>query len=818
MRCRRPTKKRVWNQRGRLEAGSVLGKTLSIAKIAIDLSAPNLKRAYDYLIPDELAAETELGSTVIVPVRQRKCLGYVVGIEDESAADGLKSILGLVEGRRFISPAHIDLSHWMADHYLTSFSEIIKLTLPPGGQPNLQTLLELANEGSQHEPALKWLADNGGCATRRRMEGAFTKYKIQSLIKNGALKQRFRLREPSVKPLIQEFADLNKAVDISAVRGQKQLLVLNELTKNAPIPVKELLGRVEASRQTLNSLVSKGFVSIFSKPMKRDSKTSFTNAKTSPITLNQEQDHALTAITSALTQNTYHSFLLEGITGSGKTEVYMRAAEICLKDDKSVIFLVPEISLLPQLVERLANRFGKQVALLHSGLKAGERFDAWHEVANGNAKVVVGPRSALFAPVDNLGLIVLDEEHETSYKQNVTPRYDARVVARKLARINNAALVMGSATPSLESQSLVRSEGTHLRLQNRVFGFNEPSIEIVDMRETPRIESGTGLISKILFNNLKQTIDQGHKAILLLNRRGFANFLLCRKCGFVPVCANCAISLTFHKVSNRLRCHHCGLSKSAPETCPECKSSNWKFGGIGTQRIEGELTTLFPETRVIRMDSDSTSARGAHHRHLQNFYETEGAILLGTQMIAKGLDFPDVALVGIINADTALNIPDFRAAERTAQLLTQVSGRSGRGPIPGKVIIQTYNPDNYAVRAVESSYSDFCEIETKHRSDLDYPPFTSIINIIFSSQNEKLVEPAARELAQNLIQVLKEKAQILGPVPAPISRIKGRWRWHLMIVTKDPKWVKKILRTDVDLTSRHKNVKIIADVDPIWLL
>ncbi|MDP1808032.1 MAG: primosomal protein N' [Actinomycetota bacterium] len=789
----------------------------SIAKVILDLNTPGLRRTYDYLLPDAYEGRIEPGSTVIVPVRAGERLGYVIEISDGARSDGLKSISGVVDGTRLIGPKQIELSRWMADYYLANLNETLKLTLPPGARHRLRAVIERATGADTEDPALVWLEARGGSAPRAEMEKVFSRPTVTGLVKDGRLSQHFILQEPTVRPKVVDFVDLVRSAQTPGRLGPKQAEILADLQGLAPQTVKSLLGKHGGSRQTLSSLADKGLVTIFTRNDERRTNTDFINPVNRKLTLNQEQENALARIEAALKAGAGEVILLDGVTGSGKTEVYIRAAETCLKAGRAAIFLVPEIALLPQLVERLALRFDEQVAILHSGLKAGERFDAWQAVAAGRKKIIVGARSALFAPVEDLGLIVIDEEHETSYKQNSHPRYDARVVAAKLADIHGAAVALGSATPSLETQQLARGHGAHIKLNSRVAGFNLPRIGIVDMREEMRA-GNYGLFSQTLIDGLRRTLDSGLKAILLINRRGFANFLLCRACGYVPTCDNCAISLTYHRVDNRLHCHHCDVSHKAPETCPNCQNIDWRYSGAGTQRVEDELNELFNEATVIRMDADTTARQDAHRQQLLRFYHAKGAILLGTQMIAKGLDFPEVALVGIVNADTALNLPDFRAAERTAQLLTQVSGRSGRGPVPGEVIIQTFNPENYAVQAAGRDYKEFCAAELEHRRELGYPPFSTMINIIVSSQQEKSAIAAAEDLAGHLEPLLKDIAFLLGPAPAPISKIKGYWRRHLIIMTQDPDGVKAILRSNSRLTNGGRGVKIIIDIDPMWLL
>lgn len=788
---------------------------MSVAKVILDINAPGIWRTYDYLIPPSLESQLEIGATVVVPVRHSERLGYAIEIVD-GPGEQLKEIIAVVSGTRLIGPRQIELSRWLAEFYLSSLSEALKLTMPPGARHRLRKTIELSGEAGD-EPALIRLKEAGGSVLRSRLAEAFGEDRLKTLIKQGLLRPSFTLVEPSVKPRSVDFADLVSGCEPQAGLGGKQEAVLADLRRRSPQPLKELMRKHGASRATVNSLVERSLISVFSRREERLTETRFTEQPVREIVLNEDQANALSAIEAAMAAGVQRTILLDGVTGSGKTEVYLRATRTCLEAGRASIFIVPEIALLPQLVERLAQRFGDQVAVVHSGLPAGERLDAWQAAASGRKKVIVGARSALFAPVAELGLIVIDEEHETSFKQNSNPRYDARTVAAKLADIHRATLVLGSATPSLEAQWSAKTGGLHVKLEQRVSGFNLPSIKIVDMRA--EMKAGNyGLFSDALIESLEKALGRGQNAILLINRRGFANFLLCRDCGYVPTCTYCAVSLTYHRTDNRLHCHHCGIATAAPELCPKCGNTDWRYTGAGTQRIESELNEALPETTVIRMDADTTAKHDSHRRQLLRFYRAKGAILLGTQMIAKGIDFPQVSLVGIINADTGLNLPDFRAAERTAQLLTQVSGRSGRGPIAGEVVIQTFNPESYAIRAVTSDYRCFCEEELEHRRELQYPPFSSMINIIFSSLSEEAAIAAAEATVEDLRKSLSDADTLLGPAPAPISKIKGYWRYHATIMTKDPERVKSVLRQETRLTQGRKNVKIIIDIDPVWLL
>jgi primosomal protein N' (replication factor Y) len=537
-----------------------------------------------------------------------------------------------------------------------------------------------------------------------------------------------------------------------------------------------------------------------------------------PARLTDGQSSALRAVHDARTDG--RVVLLDGVTGSGKTEVYLQAIEMTLQEGRTACVLVPEISLTPQTVGRFRSRFGDEVAVLHSRLSAGERFDQWDRVRRGDARIVVGARSALFAPLKDLGLIVIDEEHEPSYKQGSSPRYHARDVAVRLACESHAAVVLGSATPSLETlQHCERGEWVHVSLPERVSGRSLPSVQVVDMGKE-FADGHRSMFSRPLLERIARTVDAGQKAVMFLNRRGFASFLLCRECGFVPRCDSCATSLTFHEIGSRLACHHCGAVRAVPPTCPRCGSPYLRKFGAGTQRVEAELSALIPGVPIVRMDADTTKGKGGHERALAAFESVEGAgVLLGTQMIAKGLDYPDVTLVAVIDADTTLHLPDFRASERTYQLLEQVAGRGGRGEVPGHVVIQTYWPQHPALRAVaEHAPGVFRAQELELRKELGYPPFGRLANVLVWGREAAAVSRSARDLAESVSSVLPEQWAMVGPSPAPLSRLKGNWRWHLLVKAPADACMGPVLARVLRDTPRSSGVSASADIDPVELL
>ena len=509
------------------------------------------------------------------------------------------------------------------------------------------------------------------------------------------------------------------------------------------------------------------------------------------------------------------TYLLQGVTGSGKTEVYLQVIEGVLQKGKTAIMLVPEISLTPQVTRRFVSRFGQQVAILHSGLSDGEKYDEWRKIESGQARVVVGARSAIFAPLKNIGVIIIDEEHEATYKQESNPRYHAREVAKLRAEYHKAALVLGSATPSLETRARA-SRGLYglLRLTQRANPQALlPQVEVVDFRDYLG-QQENGNYTPVLLEKIRQTLDRKEQVVLLLNRRGYSSFVMCRDCGSVDECPNCDISLTLHMDTRSMQCHYCGFQKAIPRICPSCSSSSIRYYGTGTQRAFEELQDLFPDARILRMDVDTTRKKGSHEALLQAFGQGEADILLGTQMIAKGLDFPNVTLVGVLNADTALNLPDFRSSERTFQLLTQVAGRAGRAEKPGQVLIQTYNPNHYAIRfAQEQDYEGFYEYEMGIRRSMAYPPYTFTVGLTLSHISEELIVKKAYEIVGFFRENLSDKIQILGPTPKPIARTHNLFHYQILLKYRREDRLEAVLNAILDWSQGKENKDLRLSID-----
>ncbi|HEY5506929.1 MAG TPA: primosomal protein N', partial [Coriobacteriia bacterium] len=597
-------------------------------------------------------------------------------------------------------------------------------------------------------------------------------------------------------------------------RAHLQRAVLDALAEG-PVRVAELSAELGAVDAALRVLGAAGAVEF---QLRRRMRGSLPKPRSAPRHehLSEGQSDSLQAIASAAPGS---AILLEGVTGSGKTEVYLRAIEDVVATGGSAVVLVPEISLTPQTVGRFRSRFGEAIAVLHSRLSAGERYDQWDRVRSREASVVVGPRSALFAPVTDLRLVIIDEEHDGSYKQGSAPRYHARAAAERLCAATGAVLVLGSATPSLESLALVdRGRYRRVSLPERVGGGSVPPVTVVDMAAEFR-DGHRSMFSRTLIERLTVIEEKGAKAVLLLNRRGSASFVLCRECGYVPTCTKCSVSLTYHEVGERLICHHCGQTSSLPPKCPKCSSPYLRQFGAGTQRVETELRAIAPGLPVVRMDADTTSGVGGHERRLAEFEALSSGVLLGTQMVAKGLDYPEVELVGVVNADTTLHMPDFRAGERTYQLLEQVAGRAGRGQAGGSVVIQTYWPDHPAIAAVAAHDPQrFIRQELEERAGLGYPPAGRLARVLLTGPDNAGVKLSASSVAEAARGAAPGGVAILGPAPAPIARIKNAYRWHVLVKGPVDSDLPGLVAAAISHASVERDVAVAPDIDPLDLM
>ena len=743
------------------------------AQVIIDLVSNAVDRPFQYLIPPHLRRAVRLGSQVLVPFRSQKKTAYVVALEEEAVVENPREILSLPEPPYSLLPEFIELSYWLSRRFFSRWIEAIHLCLPPAGKR----------------------------------------------LKTKQVEYVFPLMDPEK---LQEMAGGLKK------RAPRQSLILEHLALAGEegLPWAKLRDKAGARRGSLLSLEGKGFIKIEKIPyekLPRQGAATLPKSKEN-LTFSIQQEKAWREIERGFTGSPKH-FLLYGVTGSGKTELYLRAAAEVLKQGRTVLFLVPEIMLTPQIIDHFNRRFTGQFALLHSRLSPGERFREWKRIESGQARFVLGARSAVFAPLKNMGLIVMDEEHENTYKQDDAPRYHTRDVARWRAEYHDAILLMGSATPSLESYWEARKQKLKLlQLTKRIGGRPLPAVQLVDMRREFK-QKNRGIFSRLLLRSMEDTLSRGEQLILFLNRRGFASFQLCRECGWVMQCPHCAVSLTYHSSPEHLQCHYCGYKRAIPQSCPRCKSMYLRNFGLGTQRVEKVVRGLFPQVGVMRMDSDTVGRKGSYERIWRNFKEKKISVLIGTQMIAKGLDFPDVTLVGVIAADITLHLPDFRAGERTFQLLSQVAGRAGRGDKTGRVIIQTYTPWHYSIQAAAMhNYPKFTREELKRRQTLFYPPFSEIILFNCSSPCEEEARQAAEELKKRLVTCLPPGEEgvegFLGPSPAPLQRIEDRFRYHLLYKGFDLQKYGTVIRETVwDFTRRvGEDTWVTVDFNPLKVL
>lgn len=791
---------------------------MAIAKIIVDVPLMQTDQPYSYRIPEEFMGMLEVGMRVHVPFGKgnRLIQGIVLGLEtqsdEEEANQDLKDIAEVLD----FSPVLTQEQLWLAEELRKSvFSykiSILKAMLPGFLNSSYDKILYPLAGLSQED--------------RERLFGseaslAFSSLDISKqaemmrLTRKGLLGLEYQAIDQK-KVKTQSWYEVNltqlEGVEISA-RAKKKLELRDYLLSHPESA--SLASLLEFySREQVNFFVEQGAVTIVQKEVQRSAAYFEGIEASQPLELNPEQRQARDAVVSAIGSH-QPPFLLQGITGSGKTEVYLQIIQGALDKGKTAILLVPEISLTPQMTERFIARFGEQVAILHSGLSNGEKYDEWRKVERGDAQVVVGARSAIFAPLKNLGVMIIDEEHEVTYKQDSNPRYHAREVAILRAQYNQAALVLGSATPSLESRARAgKGVYQHLRLTQRANPLATiPEVQVIDFRDYIG-QNETSNFTPPLLEAIQDRLAKKEQVVLMLNRRGYSSFVMCRECGTVDTCPNCDISLTLHMDTKTMNCHYCGFSKDIPQNCPNCKSHSIRYYGTGTQKAYDELAELFPQARILRMDVDTTRKKGSHQALLDQFGRGEADILLGTQMIAKGLDFPNVTLVGVLNADTALNLPDFRSSERTFQLLTQVAGRAGRAEKAGQVLIQSYNPQHYAIRfAKDQDYEGFYTYEMGIRRQLGYPPYYFTIGITLSHKKEEEVVKRAYEVMEILWSGLSETSNLLGPTPKPIARTHNLYHYQILIKYRLEDELGPTLNQVLALTQERENSELRLSID-----
>lgn len=741
-----------------------------IAEVIIDSRAKKLNRKFDYKIPEKLEDIITIGSRVLVPFANFKTLeqGYVIKIKQNTEFE-VKEIAGLEEN---LSEEKIKLARWMARKYFCNVSECIKLMLTPGTKSK---------------------------DIEKRLQDKKINFVYMGVSEND--------------------------IDINSLRGEKQKKAIEFIMKNQGLTIPEIMNFSGVSRETINSLVKKGYIEIKQEKVNRNPLSLKKSNENKKLKLTEEQELAIEKVENSIEEKKFKEFLLYGVTGSGKTEVYMQLIEKVIKNGKSAILLVPEISLTPQMLDRFIGRFGKdKIAVLHSKLSIGERHDEWIRIKEEKSKIVIGARSAIFAPVKNLGIIIIDEEHDSSYKSESSPRYNAKEIAEKICKENNIPLILGSATPDINTFYRTNLENiddrkiTLLKLTKRANNSSLPKVKIVDLKKELAIGNKT-MFSTLLHKLIEENLKNKHQTILFLNRRVYSTFIMCRECGYTMKCPNCNISLTYHSFQNKLKCHYCGHEENPVNICPNCGSTKIRYFGTGTQKIEEEVKKEFPEASIIRMDVDTVSKKNSHEEILNKFKKENIDILIGTQMVVKGHHFPNVTLVGVIEADSSLNIDDFRANERTFQILTQVAGRAGREQLPGKVVVQTYNPNSFAIELSKGqNYDLFYKTEIELRKQLNYPPFCDIIVVGFSGRDNNEIS----KLSTYVYKLLKTNLEnynikVFMPMPAPIDRIKNRYRWRIVAkgkVTSEVNIVINKCLQKVYNSGISKNTNIIIDVNP----
>ncbi|MEI2470509.1 primosomal protein N' [Peribacillus frigoritolerans] len=799
---------------------------MDIASVIVDVPAKQTDREFDYRIPEKWNQVIKPGMRVIVPFGPRMVQGFVTGLKAKSDFAKLRFIKEPMDLEPIINDELLQLGDWLTKEAMCFKISALQAMLPAAMKAKYEKVIKVVEDKKdQIPPSIQNLfGKNDSLSWKDVIEGENASL-VQKEMQNGNLELEYnvknRLNKKTVrviKSLLSPMELKEMASAISSHAKKQQELLQYFIEHQEPIPLKELLELMNTSSGTVKSLVSKGALAEMDQEVYRDPYENRVFEKSIPFTLTAEQAAALKPIQEKIYHDEHDVFLLYGVTGSGKTEVYLQAIASVIEKGKEAIMLVPEISLTPQTVKRFKERFGEQVAVMHSGLSVGEKYDEWRKIHRKEVKVVVGARSAVFAPFESLGLVIIDEEHESSYKQEETPRYHARDVAIERAKSYGCPVILGSATPTLESFARAKKNVYKLLTLSQRMNKNAlPAVDIVDMREELRT-GNRSMFSELLFTKLKDRLEKGEQTVLMLNKRGHSSFVMCRSCGLVINCPNCDISLTYHRFNDIMKCHYCGFEEGMPSVCPECESEHIRFFGTGTQKVEEELAKILPEARVIRMDVDTTSKKGSHERLLNAFGEGKADILLGTQMIAKGLDFPNITLVGVLSADTMLHLPDFRSSEKTFQLLTQVSGRAGRHQLPGEVVIQTYTPEHYSIElSALQDYDAFYEREMYLRRQSHYPPYYYVVLITVSHEDLMKTVSVTEKITNYLGSRLNRDSVVLGPVASPISRINNRYRYQCLIKYKREPDLNQHLRTLLEHYQKEtaqNHLQISIDLNP----
>lgn len=801
------------------------------AEIAVDLP---LEGTFTYSVPEELKGDVRVGKRVLAPFGGRTITGYVLGLASAPpvGVKGVKAIIDTLDSAPIFDAKRLGFYRWMSSYYFAPLGEVLSLIHPGSASVSSHRHLSITDwglhalaekQGTERE--ILELAKKGITqrAILKRLRPRPVQAAIERLTRDGLIAAEERLKGGGSKKTEQYFSVFPSIDPKEAAAGLKrspiQAKVFEYLLQNAPVSSAELKRALGNVSDAAKKLSEKGLVEVAEKQVMRDPLSEITPRK-ARFTPNEEQRKAIGEITESIKKGVYAPFLLYGVTGSGKTLVYLEVLEEAVRAGKKAIILAPEIALTPWPAAYLADRFPGRVALAHSGLSEGERCDEWSRVVRGEVDIVVGARSALFSPLDGLGLIIVDEEHETSYKQEEGVKYNARDAALALGRALGITVVLGSATPSVETfHNASVGKLKPLVMKKRVEGRGLPKVEILDMKG----KKGA-VLSERLAGLMDVTIKQGRQTLIFLNRRGFSSSLLCRDCGHSFSCLNCSVTLTMHKSARALKCHYCDFSLPIPEECPECRSIDLITPGAGTEKVEEEVRALLPGARVGRMDRDTTGRKGSAKKIIDAFESRRLDVLIGTQMVSKGHHFPGVTLVGVISGDTSLNIPDFRSAERTFQLITQAAGRAGRGDDPGEVVVQTLNPGHYCfTAAMEHDYESFFKEEIALREEVAYPPFVRLCNLRLEGASEERVAEAAvvlRKAADRLLRGRDMEITVLGPAPALLARVRNRFRFHMLVKGREIKTLHPFVAALKKAFEARKvtGVTLTVDMDPLAIV
>ncbi|WP_117169757.1 primosomal protein N' [Paraliobacillus sediminis] len=802
---------------------------MNIAKVVVDVPASQTNRVFDYEIPETLQGSIHRGMRVIVPFGPRKIMGYILELTDQSDFSPLKKIMALMDVTPVLTDELLDLGKWLAEHTISFYISTFQAMLPQALKATYKKTMHRLTDERLSDELEELFASRDYLEYEEFVEMSGSHKQLQQAIKADLVEMIYQVnsKETFKKQIMigsgKDPLELEEIIADLPKQAKKKIEVLRYFQDNSEMILKrDFLKKLHTTQATVKPLIDEGLLierkeEIYRNPFKDDQ-----IERTTALPLMKQQEKVMEPIVASLDTASHDVFLLHGVTGSGKTEVYLQSIQHVLEQGKEAIVLVPEISLTPQMVTRFKGRFGSQVAVMHSALSKGERFDEWRKIQRKEVNVVVGARSAIFAPFENVGIIIIDEEHETSYKQEEHPRYHTRDVAIYRGEYHHCPVILGSATPTLESYARA-GKGIYqlLSMPDRMNETKMPDVHIVDMREELHAGNRT-MFSRQLKEEIEKRIERKEQVVLFLNRRGYSTFVMCRDCGYVINCPHCDIALTYHRKTEKLKCHYCSHEEKMPDKCPDCLSETIRYFGTGTQKVEEAIQEVIPAARVIRMDVDTTRRKGAHEKLLDQFGNHEADILLGTQMIAKGLDFGNVTLVGVLAADSLLHLPDFRASEKTFQLLTQVSGRAGRHHLPGEVVIQTYTPDHYSVElAAQYDYEAFFKKEMLLRKTYNYPPYYFLTLVTVSHPNELKAMEVTKTITQLLIKHLSSQVRVLGPTPSPITRIKDRYRYQCMIKYKNEPEQRRVLQRVLAYYEKdiQKNELLIQiDLQPYQLM